>query len=289
MADLGAESGIDWEVVMKSTTMEWVRWTGMAGLVLACGMLAGGAVAQTQNTLNFGHTLGGQTDQQPSPSASSAELPVVTPELRADMLVAHGQYKEAIEAYRKIQPQTAELYNKIGIAYQHLAMDQAAMENYDRAFHMDHKLAAAYNNLGTVYYHENDNKRAKRLYKKSIKLDAQTAPFWSNLGAVYLAQKQYSDGAEAYERAFTLDPNIFQEIALNGFRQDESPQELAKMYLCFAEIYAHAGMKTEAIDYLRKALHEGFKDTQKLQQDQQFASLRGTPEFEQLVSDHKQQ
>ena len=150
---------------------------------------------------------------------------------------------------------------------------------------LDHRFAAVYNNLGTVYFHENDNKRAQRLYKKSIHLDAQTAPFWSNLGAVYLAQRQYSDGAEAYERAFNLDPNIFQEIALNGIQQYESPEELAKMYLTFAEIYAHAGMKTQAIDYLRKALLEGFHDRQQLQQDQQLATLHGYPAFELMVAD----
>ena len=72
-------------------------------------------------------------------------------------------------------------------------------------------------------------------------MDAATAPFWSNLGAVYMAEHQYSNGAEAYEKAFLLDPDIFQEIALNGIAQNESPAELAKIYLTFAEIYAHAG------------------------------------------------
>jgi tetratricopeptide (TPR) repeat protein len=265
--------------------MGFVRWTAVVGLVFACSILAPGyAMAQTQNTLNFGHA-----DQQPSPSATSTEPPVITPELRADMLVAHQRYAEAIEAYRKIRPQTAEIYNKIGISYQRMAMDEDAKANYDQASHLDRKFAAPYNNLGTIYFHENDNKRAKQLYKKSIKLDAETAPFWSNLGAVYMAQKQYSDGAEAYEKAFTLDPDIFQDLALNGIQQYESPEELAKMYLTFAEIYAHAGMKTQAMFYLHKALDEGFNDRQQLQQDQQLAILHGTPEFDQLVAGvHKQ-
>ena len=36
--------------------------------------------------------------------------------------------------------------------------------------------------------------------------------------------------------------------------QNESPAELAKIYLTFAEIYAHAGMKAQAILYLHKAI-----------------------------------
>lgn len=276
---------------MKSHTISFVRSLGMAGLVLAFGIFAShSAMAQSQNSVSFGHSdLAHHSDQQSSATAPSSELPVVTPELRADMLVAHQQYQHAIDAYEKIQPQTAEIYNKIGIAYQHLAMDDDAIDYYTRAAKLDHNFAAVYNNLGTVYFHENDNKRAQRLYKKSIHLDSKTAPFWSNLAAVYLSERQYSDCAEAYERAFNLDPSIFQELALNGIHQNESPEELAKMYLTFAEIYAHAGMKAEAMIYLHKAFLEGFHDTQQLQQDQQLATLHGVPEFDQMIaSQHKQ-
>ena len=263
---------------MKLTAMSLIGCTGVVGLVFACGTLAPGvAMAQTHNTLNFGHV-----DQQ-SPS-SNAEPTVVTPEVLADMMVVHGHYADAIEAYQKIRPQNAQIYNKIGIAYQRMARDQEAIENYDQATKLDRKFAAPYNNLGTVYFHQNDNKRAQQLYKKSIKLDAATAPFWSNLGAVYMAERQYSNGAEAYEKAFLLDPDIFQEIALNGITQTESPAELAKIYLTFAEIYAHAGMKVQAILYLHKAINEGFNDRKQLQQDQQLATLHGNPEFEALLT-----
>jgi tetratricopeptide (TPR) repeat protein len=265
---------------MKSTAKSLIRWTAVAGVVMACGVLS----AQTQNSLNFRHA-----DQGPGPSSTSSQPAVVTPELLADMMVVHGRYEEAIDAYRKIKPQTAELYNKIGIAYQRMAKDDDAIANYGQATRLNRKFAAPYNNLGTVYFHQKDNKRAKQLYRKSIKLDAATAPFWSNLGAVYMAERKYSDGAEAYEKAFLLDPDIFQEIALNGIQQFESPDELAKVYLTFAEIYAHAGMKTEAMLYLHKALDQGFKDKDKLQQDQQLATLHGTPEFDQLIAgSHKQ-
>ena len=267
---------------MKSTAKGLNGWTGMVGLVFACAALvSSSAIAQTQNALSFRHA-----DQQ-TPTAS--ESTAVTPEVLADLMVVHGNYADGIEAYRKIRPQTAEIYNKIGIAYQRMARDQEAIENYGQATLLDRKFAAPYNNLGTVYFHQNDNKRAKQLYQKSIKLDAATAPFWSNLGAVYMAERKYSDGAEAYEKAFLIDPDIFQEIALNGLRHNESPEELAKIYLTFAEIYAHAGLKTQALLYLHKALDEGFKDRQQLRDDQQLATLHGTPEFDQMVAvTHKQ-
>ncbi|MGA8940422.1 MAG: tetratricopeptide repeat protein [Acidobacteriaceae bacterium] len=265
---------------MKTIRIGFVGWVGVVGLAVGCVMLTSqSAMAQTQNSVSFGH----HTDQQPSQTADA--VPVFTPELKADMLEVHGQYESAIDAYRKIRPETAEISNKIGIAYQRMGMDQEAIGWYDQAVRMDHKYAAAYNNVGTVYFHEKDNKLAKKFYKKSIHLDADSAPFWSNLGAVYLADRKYSDGVEAYEKAFKLDPNIFDEIALNGIHHYESPEELAKMYLTFAEIYAHAGMKAQAVLYIQKAMDEGFHNREMLQQDQQLATLHGYPAFELMVAD----
>jgi tetratricopeptide (TPR) repeat protein len=268
--------------------MSFARWSGLVGLLLTCCALAP-HVAIAQELVSSGHSYNQQTSaQQPSASDASAALPALTPELDADLLVAHQRYQDAINAYRKITPQTAEIYNKIGICYQRLSMNDEAISNYDRAMKMDRKLAAVYNNLGTIEYHQKDNKHAERLYRKAIKIEPKTAAFWSNLGAAYLADTRYRDGAEAYQRAFILDTDIFQEIALNGVREFASQDDLAKMDLCFAGIYAQAGMKDMAVEYLRKALLEGFHDKQSLQQNQQFAGLRGDPAFEQLLGDeHK--
>jgi hypothetical protein len=42
-------------------------------------------------------------------------------------------------------------------------------------------------------------------------------------------------------------------------------------------------MKTQAMLYLHKALDEGFNDRRQLQDDQQLATLHGTPEFDALI------
>lgn len=253
-------------------------WVALTGLLLAICTI-GSHVATAQRLLSVV-----STDRQQPSSASTAkdELPVLTPEVDADLLAAHKRYEDAIIAYKNLTPQTAAIYNKIGMAYQRLAMYSDARYYYTRAMKMDRKFAAPYNNLGTIEYHEKDNKHAERLYRRSIKLSPSTAAFWSNLGAVYLAEKKYHDGAEAYQRAFMLDSSIFDDIALNGLHEFSSNEDMAKMYLCFAGIYAQAGLKAEAVDYLRKALLEGFHDRQSVQQDQQFASLHGDPAFEQL-------
>jgi hypothetical protein len=60
------------------------------------------------------------------------------------------------------------------------------------------------------------------------------------------------------------------------------------MDFCLAELYAQAGMKDQAIEYLRKALDAGFNDNKRLMQDQEFASIRKTAEFAQLMAMAKQ-
>ena len=66
--------------------------------------------------------------------------------------------------------------------------------------------------------------------------------------------------------------------------QQSTTAERARVDYCLAELYAQAGMKEEAIKYLRKALDAGFDDNKRLMQDQEFASIRQTAEFEQLVA-----
>ncbi len=226
--------------------------------------------------------------QQPAPSASSSSgLVTMTPEATADLLAARQHYQDAISAYKKL-PQTPEIINKIGISYQRLQSYADARFYFSRAIHQDRKYAAAYNNLGTLEYHDRDFRRAERLYRRAIKLSPKTPQFWSNLGAADLASKKYRDGAEAYQRAYVLDPEIFEDIALNGLHEFTSTEDMAKMYLCFAGIFAQAGQKAQALEYIHKALLEGFHDRNAIQQDQQFASLHGDPAFDQLFpNQHK--
>jgi tetratricopeptide (TPR) repeat protein len=266
------------EAIVKTPGIYFVRWASLSvALLLFLGIGSYAAVAN--DTFPAGHA-----SRQPFTSAPTRQIPQLTPETIADLLAAHEKYLEAITAYQKINPKTARIYNKIGTAYEHMLMDDDAKASFERALKMDKKFAEAYNNLGTVYYHQKDYDKAERLYKKAISLNKTDAAVYSNLGALYLARNKFRDGAESYQRAFILDSDIFQKIAETGIPNSESMADLANMNFCFAKIYAQAGKNDLAIEYLRKALMEGFHDKVGLQQDQEFAGLRGMPEFQKLIS-----
>jgi len=63
--------------------------------------------------------------------------------------------------------------------------------------------------------------------------------------------------------------------------------ERARLDFCLAELFAQAGMQDRAIEFLRKAINEGFNDSKRLMQDPVFANLRKTAEFAQLMSAEK--
>lgn len=265
---------------MKIDAMQFTRWTGLSILFLAlsapgyCSTVAA-SVLTAQDSV-----------QQPSKSASAVELTQVTPETEADLLALHHKYMEAIKIYQKIKPETAQIYNKIGVAYEHMFMDEYAKANFVRAIRMDRKFAPAYNNLGTIYYHDKDYKGAARYYSKSIRHDSKNASVYGNLGTLYVARGKFQDGIEAYQHAYLLDPGIFEKIAEDGIVESGSVQDLANMNFLFAKIYAQAGKNDLAIAYLEKALTDGFHDKVKLDQDQEFAGLRGMPEFQHLIANH---
>jgi tetratricopeptide (TPR) repeat protein len=263
---------------MKTPAMCFMRWIRLSAALLVFSGL-GSHCAVAKDT--------GHVSQQPSTSASTPQIPQLTPETIADLLVVHQKYLEAITAYQKLNPKTAQIYNKLGAAYEHMLMDDDAKASFERALKMDKKFAEAYNNLATVYYHEKDYGRAERFYKKAISLNNANAAVYSNLGALSLARNKFRDGAEAYQRAFILDSNIFQEIAEAGIPNSASMADLANMNFCFAKIYAQAGMNNLAIEYLQKAIMEGFHDKVGLQEDQEFAGLHGMPEFQKLISSER--
>ena len=65
-----------------------------------------------------------QISQQAPASASRqpdvSPVPPLTPEQRGDMLLAEKHYQAAVEAFKKAPQNSAEVWNRMGIAYQQL-------------------------------------------------------------------------------------------------------------------------------------------------------------------------
>jgi tetratricopeptide (TPR) repeat protein len=216
-------------------------------------------------------------------AAQTTPLPTLTLEERGDLYVVRKMYREAIDTYRSAG-NTAVLWNKIGIAYHQLGQLEAARKSYERAIKLDKQDADAINNVGTVFYAEKKYRTAIARYNKAIGISPNTASFWSNLGTAYYARGNFAEMMKAYTRAMQLDPDVFEVHGSIGTRMlDRSVADRARYHYEIARMYANAGKNELAIQYLRKALEEGFKEREKLQ-SKEFSALRETQEFKDLMT-----
>src|SRR5262249_4184948 len=165
-----------------------------------------------------------------------------------------------------------------------LQLDQAK-RHYERAVKMKPDYAEALNNLGTIYYAKKSYRRATSYYNKALKITPNSASIYSNLGTAFFARKQYEKAADAYQTALKLDPEVFEHRSSYGvLLQERSVGDRAKFHYYLAKTYAKAGMNDRALLYIRKALEEGFNEKKKFKEDPEFAALRETQEFQDLMA-----
>jgi tetratricopeptide (TPR) repeat protein len=227
-----------------------------------------------------------------TPAAPQADKPdekaEVTPELRGDIFMAKKQYREAIEAFKQGSPKDPVLWNKTGIAYHQMMQLDQALKSYQEAVHLKKNYQEAINNIGTVYYARKSYRRSITYYQRALKAAPESdrsAAIYNNLGTSYFARKQYKEAAEAMQTALRLDPDVFEHTSTYGvLLQERSVQERAKYHYYVAKLYAKSGRNELALQYLRKALEEGFKEKKQLETDPEFASLRDTKEFKDLLA-----
>jgi tetratricopeptide (TPR) repeat protein len=225
------------------------------------------------------------TQQVSFSSAARFDIYSIPPETLGDLMMVHQRYLAAIEAYQRAPKDSAIVWNKLGIAYQHLyALDIAKLQ-YEKSLSIDPKYAEALNNLGTVYYGQQNYRKAETYYKRALHLKPDCASFYSNLGTAFFSDHDYKHGIAAYRKAFTIDPQVFIGDSLERVSEMGPAEEQAELNYALARLYAQAGMLDAAIHYLRMAFMDGFNDNKKLLEDQSFAAIRKTSQFRLLLTE----
>ena len=223
--------------------------------------------------------------QSPPKDASADEL-----ERRGDDLRAQKEYLDAIDFYRAAlvkAPQSPSVYNKLGIAELMLQRYKEAGKDFGQAIKKDRKFAEAYNNLGVIDYERRKYGAAIKQYKKALELSPDSASFYSNLGAAYFARKEFERASEAYTQAVRLDPSIFEHTSHTGIAaQMASPQDRAHYDYVLAKLYAKIGDRDHSLEYLRKAMEDGYKGVNDVYSDPEFAELRKDARFAELMKAH---
>ncbi len=66
--------------------------------------------------------------------------------------------------------------------------------------------------------------------------------------------------------------------------QERTIEERAGYFYILAKTFAKAGMVDQTLQYMRKALENGFKDRDKFKSDPEFAALQDNMEFQQILA-----
>jgi len=226
-----------------------------------------------------------RTNEALTPPPVSAEL---TAEKRADIFMARKMYREAVETYSSAingEPDSARLYNKLGIAYHHQVLFNQARKQYERAVKIDKDYAEAINNLGTVYYAQRKYKKAAKTYEKALKYAPYSASIYSNLGTAHFARRQYKKASAAYLQALQLDPGVFEyRNSVGTVLQERSVQDRALYFYFVAKSYASIGLYDRALFHLRRALEDGYRKIKDIPKDPAFAGMLDNPEFQALIN-----
>src|ERR1017187_5617266 len=212
-----------------------------------------------------------------------------TPEQIGDSLMGHQRYQAAIEAYKLAPRDSAIAWNKMGVAYQLMFNDFDAERCYRTALKLDPNNAIVLNNLGSIFVSYKRYSSAEKMFKRALKLDPHSALFNKNMGTALLAEHKYKKGWDSYKAALAIDPNIFEHTTSVRVDNPASAQDRGAMNFYMAKGCVRAGMNDRAIEYLRMALNEGFTSPKKIIADSEFAALRDTPAFQQLMAAQRAQ
>ena len=223
--------------------------------------------------------------EPPSPNASAAEL-----EHSGDLLRLQRRFLDAIDYYQAAlkktpKPATASLWNKIGIAKLQMVRVKDARKAFDKAVKIDKTRPEYFNNRGAAEYALKRYRNAISDYRRALKMNDQSASFHSNLANALFASKQIPEAVAEFLRAVQLDPLILDRHAQGGVvAQMTNSQDRAEYAYILARIYARAGDFDRALEQLRHAMEDGYKNIKDVNKDADFAVLRKDPRFAALMA-----
>lgn len=192
--------------------------------------------------------------------------------------------------------------NKVGAQLFEQGKPDAAIVEFQKAIRLDAKYFPARLNLAYAYEKLNRIEDAIDAYREAINAQPQSFFAHNNLGVLYDKQGQYDSAIAEFEAALQIEPdNSTARKNLDSARNNKSTAEQRQNEVLRAEkeaqakpsdpqasyklarLYAHYGNKDAALQWLAKAIKQGYKDLAYLRADAAFRGLREERAFEQLL------
>ncbi|NQZ57517.1 MAG: tetratricopeptide repeat protein [Lentisphaeraceae bacterium] len=128
---------------------------------------------------------------------------------QATLLLAEGNYQEAVEAFNALivcDSEDAELHCFLGMACQNLQESSKANTHYLRALELNPNLTAALSNLALLRSKSGLGMEAVKLFEKAHSLDPQNSLLAGNFADAFCDIAEHQKAAQYYRLALELDP-----------------------------------------------------------------------------------
>ncbi len=153
-------------------------------------------------------------------------------------LLDNEYYSEALEYFDKAKiirqellgenhPDTAQIYNNIGLVYDNQRKYNRAIEYFEKALRIKFSvlgenhpaIATSYNNIGVVYKNKGEYVKGLEYYKKALKIylsvfgsnHPYTAISYNNIGLICDNEKDYNKALEFYKKALRIKLSVLEE------------------------------------------------------------------------------
>ena len=108
--------------------------------------------------------------------------------------------------WTKSEPETAQSWCNLGLAYFYLKRYNEAIEAYRQALRINPEFAEVWYNLGLTYGNLDRYNDAIEAYRQALRINPELAIAWYNLGGIYYLSGNRAAALEAVQKLRRLDP-----------------------------------------------------------------------------------
>lgn len=124
-----------------------------------------------------------------------------------------GHHEEAIDCLLgsiKINPNSYETRNNLGVIYKQQGKPEEAIKEYIEALGINSEYAEAHFNLAVVWEDRGEIDKAIEEYKEALRINHGLATAHCNLGILYKQQGKLEEATKELKEAISIDPNFIE-------------------------------------------------------------------------------